>query len=56
MTNSGTSFLKLIVVYIYIYSLSSYLAVDTVFPSERPMGEQYIWNLSLLLLRMGIST
>jgi len=34
-----TSFPKLIGICIYIYSLSSYLAVDTVLPSERPMGE-----------------
>jgi len=32
MTNSRTLFLKLILVYIYIYSIISYLAVDTVFP------------------------
>jgi len=38
-TYSGTSFLKLIGISIYIYSLSSYLAVDTVLPSARPMGE-----------------
>jgi len=38
-TYSRTSFLKLVEIYIYIYSLSSYLAVDTVLPSERPMGE-----------------
>ena len=38
-TYSGTSFLKLIVISIYIYILSSYLAVDTLLPSARPMGE-----------------
>jgi len=32
MTNSRTLFLKLIGVYIYIYSIISYLAVDNVFP------------------------
>jgi hypothetical protein len=39
MAYSSTLFLKLIEIYIYIYSLSSYLAEDTVFPSERSMGE-----------------
>jgi hypothetical protein len=38
-TYSSTLFLKLIGIYIYIYSLSPYLAEDTVFPSERPIGE-----------------
>jgi hypothetical protein len=44
MTYRNTLFIKLIAIYIYIYmayiyGLSSYLAEDTVFPSERPMSE-----------------
>ena len=33
VTYVSTLFLKLIAIYIYIYSLSSYLAEDSVFPS-----------------------
>ena len=56
LTYSNTLFLKLIAIYIYIYSLSSYLADDTVFPSERPMGEWRICRRSKSLSRMRRNT
>jgi hypothetical protein len=53
---ANTLFLKLIAIYIYIYSLSSYLAEDTVFPSERPMGEWRICKRWKSLSRMRRNT
>jgi len=56
MTYSTALFLQLTRIYIYIYSLSSYLAEDTVFPSESPMSEWHICKTWKLLSRMRRNT